>query len=195
MQARNSHWLWNVGPKTGISVAPQKKGWCPAKKKKNSLFYFSFRTLFSFNISPLISLFWTSGDFSLGFQSQCGSLTCVLCCLLIMDSSHSPLVRHLQTSVAHLPVQALMGVELVPHWADRRYNRMRFCASVSMAIHCKDTWFKQSSHLDWKNGKVFSSQRKVREFWTDWKSQGQWHKILENTGKFREFQNNIVCYF
>ena len=40
-------------------------------------------------------------------------------------------------------------------------------------------WRKQSSHSDWKtwkNGKAFSSQGKVREFWTDWKSQGIWDK-------------------
>ena len=42
----------------------------------------------------------------------------------------------------------------------------------------------QGSHSDWKtckNGKAFSSQGKVREFWTDWKSQGKLHKILENS--------------
>ena len=46
----------------------------------------------------------------------------------------------------------------------------------------------QVSHSDWKtwkNGKAFSSQRKVGEFWTDWKSQGKSHKILENSGNLR----------
>ena len=49
----------------------------------------------------------------------------------------------------------------------------------------------QGSHPDWKtwktwkNGKAFSSQGKVREFWTDWKSQGKSHKILENWDKLR----------
>ena len=46
----------------------------------------------------------------------------------------------------------------------------------------------QGSHSDWKtweNGKAFSSQGKVREFWTDWKSQGKPHKILENWDKLR----------
>ena len=52
-------------------------------------------------------------------------------------------------------------------------------------------WFTniQGSHWDWKtwkNGKAFSSQGKVREFWTDWKSQGKPHKILENWGNFRK---------
>ena len=53
----------------------------------------------------------------------------------------------------------------------------------------------QGSHSDWKtwktwkNGKAFSSQGKVREFWWDWKSQG---KVRENhikywkTGNFRQ---------
>ena len=50
----------------------------------------------------------------------------------------------------------------------------------------------QGSHSDWKNwktwknGKAFSSQGKVREFWTDWKSQGKPHQILENWGNFRK---------
>ena len=45
----------------------------------------------------------------------------------------------------------------------------------------------QGSHSDWKtwkNGKAFSSQGKVREFWTDWKSRGKSHKILENWDKY-----------
>ena len=39
-------------------------------------------------------LFWTSND----VQNQGGSLACVLHCLYAVDSSHSPLVRHLLTS-------------------------------------------------------------------------------------------------
>ena len=48
--------------------------------------------------------------------------------------------------------------------------------------------FHRGSHSDWetwKNGKTFSSQGKVREFRTDWKSQGKSHKILESSGNFR----------
>ena len=40
------------------------------------------------------------------------------------------------------------------------------------------------SHTDWKTwttGKTFSS------FCTDWKSQGNFDKILEKSGKFRQF--------
>ena len=43
---------------------------------------------------------------------------------------------------------------------------------------------QQGSHLawrTWKNGKTFSSQGKVQEFLTDWKSRGKSHKILENS--------------
>ena len=46
--------------------------------------------------------------------------------------------------------------------------------------------YLQGSHSDWKtskNGKAFSSQGKVREFRTDWKSQGKSHKILEISEK------------
>ena len=45
--------------------------------------------------------------------------------------------------------------------------------------------YDHGSHMDWKtwkNGKTFSSQGKIREFWTDWKSQGILPKILENGG-------------
>ena len=55
----------------------------------------------------------------------------------------------------------------------------------------------QGSHSDWKtwkNGKAFSSG-KVREFWTDWKSQG---KVRENHTKYwkiLKFEINIIWYF
>ena len=57
-------------------------------------------------VGPLIPLFWTSGDFSPEFQSQGGSLACVLPRLRTTDSWDSPLVRHLLTSwqPAWLPV-------------------------------------------------------------------------------------------
>ena len=67
----------------------------------------------------MISLFWTSGDICPGFQSQGGSLTCILPCLHKMYSSDSPLVCHLLTSsqptlqislFVHVLVQALVGV-------------------------------------------------------------------------------------
>ena len=48
-------------------------------------------------MGPLIPLFWTSGDVSPGFQTQGGSLTCVLCRLHAMNSSDSPLVWYLLT--------------------------------------------------------------------------------------------------
>ena len=54
--------------------------------------------------------------------------------------------------------------------------------------------YKQGSHSDWetwKNGKAFSSQGKVREFWTDWKSQGKSHKILEKWENFRKILFDI----
>ena len=47
---------------------------------------------------PLIPLFRPSGDVCPGFQSQGGSLACVLCRLDAMDSSEAPLGRHLPTS-------------------------------------------------------------------------------------------------
>ena len=40
-------------------------------------------------------------------------------------------------------------------------------------------------HSGFPLGKAFSSQGKVREFWTDWKSQGKSHEILENWDKLR----------
>ena len=61
------------------------------------------------------------------------------------------------------------------------------------------------SHKNWKtrkNGKTFSSQGKVREFWTDWKSQGILPKVLEkcgnftkNTGKVKGILASFYFYF
>ena len=53
-------------------------------------------------------------------------------------------------------------------------------------------WYKDKGKLDLyplenlENWKAFSSQGKVREFWTGWTSQGKSHKILENLGSFRQ---------
>ena len=46
----------------------------------------------------------------------------------------------------------------------------------------------RGSHLDWKNGKAFSSQGILNRL----ENSG---KITQNTGKLREFQTNAVCYF
>ena len=60
---------------------------------------------------------------------------------------------------------------------------------------CRQT---QGSHSDWKtwktwkNGKAFSSQGKVREFWTDWKSQG---KVRENHTKYWKTEINWDKYY
>ena len=59
-------------------------------------------------------------------------------------------------------------------------------------------WQHQGSHSDWKtwktwkNGKAFSSQGKVREFWTDWKSQG---KVRENHTKYWKTQGISDKYY
>ena len=56
----------------------------------------------------------------------------------------------------------------------------------------------QGSHSDWKtwktwkNGKAFSSQGKVREFWTDWKSHG---KVRENHTKYWKTQGIWDKYY
>ena len=54
---------------------------------------------------------------------------------------------------------------------------------------------RRDSHLDWKtweNEKAFSSQGKVKEFWTDWKIQSKFAQKTRNVG---EFQTNVVYYF
>ena len=69
-------------------------------------------------VGLLIPLFWTSGDFCLGFQCQGGSPHLLLCHLHATDFLDSPLVLHLLISrwpscfyhlLAHL--QALVGLE------------------------------------------------------------------------------------
>ena len=73
-------------------------------------------------------------------------------------------------------------------------GRRLLLRTVRILLEC----ILQGFHSDWKNwktwknGKAFSSQGKVREIWTDGKSQGKPHKILENWGYF---QKKIICYF
>ena len=54
-----------------------------SKSKSHSQSKNFFKVLF---VGPLIPLFWTSGNVSPGFQSQGGSLTCVLCHLCAINS-------------------------------------------------------------------------------------------------------------
>ena len=61
-------------------------------------------------LGPLIAPFWISGDICPGFQSQGGSLTCVLPCLHAMDYSYSPLVQHLLTFGQHFRQNFLIHV-------------------------------------------------------------------------------------
>ena len=56
------------------------------------------------------------------------------------------------------------------------------CHSPNPGQYRVPTWTGKPA----KNGKAFSSQGKVREFWTDWKSQGKLNKILENSRNFRQ---------
>ena len=46
--------------------------------------------------------------------------------------------------------------------------------------------------LGLENGKAFSSQGKVGEFLN---RVGKARKIMQNTGKVREFQTNVIYYF
>ena len=72
------------------------------------------------------------------------------------------------------------NLDLYSMWKDS-------CKYVDVSfLLCFIYFIKQGSHSDWKNlGKwegIFQSG----------KSQG---KITQNTGKFREFHTNIICYF
>ena len=49
-------------------------------------------------VGPLIPLFWTFGAVCPEFQTRMDPLSSVLCYLHAIDSSDSPLVRHLLTS-------------------------------------------------------------------------------------------------
>ena len=76
-----------------------------------------------------------------------------------------------------VPWLAWFGLSVV--WSYKRQG-----LKLDECYWSRDSTFLQGSHLDWKtwkNGMAFSSQGKVREFWTDWKSQGKSHKILEKS--------------
>ena len=69
-----------------------------------------------------------------------------------------------------------------------------FCGVSSWILHGS----YHGSHMDWKtwkNGKTFSSQGKVREFWTDWKRQGILPNILEKSGNFSQFLFLVFLWF
>ena len=77
---------------------------------KFSCFFFKIWRIPSLFVGPLIPLLWT------GFQSEGEFLTCVLTCLCAMDSSDSPLVRHLPTSLmANMATKPFLSMYLSIH--------------------------------------------------------------------------------
>ena len=68
------------------------------KYEKQKIFLKKFWRTWVLFVGLQIPLFWTSGDVSPGFQTQGGSLACVLPRLCTMNSWDSPLVWHLLTS-------------------------------------------------------------------------------------------------
>ena len=85
-------------------------------------FFFNFwRTQVLF-VWPLIPLFWTSGDISPGFQSQGGSLACMLHGLFKSCSIDSRNVQHVkwymkQSSLQKSSAQQIFHLaQLVEHW-------------------------------------------------------------------------------
>ena len=91
--------------------------------------------------------------------------------------------------LAHTPSREILDPPLrveenLPHLYNMLMNtQINKCSHLDLK-----TWKNQGSHSDWKtwkNGKAFSSQGKVRKFWTDWTSQGKSHKLLENSGNLR----------
>ena len=69
------------------------------------------------------------------------------------------------------------------------YLKMKIVISLGRAVHrCR----QQGSHWDWKtweNGKAFSSQGKGQGILNRLEKSG---KIIQNTGKLREFEINII---
>ena len=71
---------------------------CTIRKCPLSLKIISFFLKKKEDTSPFVApLFWTSGKFCPGFQSQAGCLDCVLHCLYAINTSDSPLVWQLPT--------------------------------------------------------------------------------------------------
>ena len=78
---------WQHGTRTRNSPNDVHKWWRLSPLGRTSVLF----------LGTVIALFWISGDICPAFQSQGGSLTCVLPCLHAMDYSYSPLVQHLLT--------------------------------------------------------------------------------------------------
>ena len=70
---------------------------------------------------------------------------------------------------------------------------MQILRELSLYLPDFHTWFPPGLEIreNWKNGKAFSSQGKVREFCQDWKSQGILPKILEKQENLNK--KNVFC--
>ena len=106
----------------------------------------------------------------------------------VSQELNSPLRCHVTTELKPLAVlfQWCYCTPVLAQFLKAEVSRLlsldRLVSKIDNVMHF------QGSHSDWKtwkNGKAFSSQGKVREFLTDWKSQGKPHKILENWDKLR----------
>ena len=84
--------------RTTEGVLNTRQAVCLLCSRRRTFLFKTFLGTHVLFVGPLIPLFWTSGDICSGFQSQGGSLACMLPRMRAMDSSNSPLVRHLPTS-------------------------------------------------------------------------------------------------
>ena len=99
------------------------------------IFFWTFLADISPFWGPLIPQFWTSGDIYLWFQSQGGSLACVLPLRFAIDSSDSPLVRHLlNTGLCHGPHGAPRANRLSHSGDDNRLSYFSQTLVSSTAI-------------------------------------------------------------
>ena len=92
------------------------------------------------------------------------------------------LVPRPSISLSYAPAKSIFTFFLVKIWIQRfRFYIFYYEARL---------WFPLGLENQ-ENGKAFSSQGKVRGFWTDWKRL----EIAQSTGKLRELQTNVIYYF
>ena len=104
-----------------------------------------------------------------------------------------------------IDVSNIIQASEVFHQTNKIEDREKTLDTIVQVMHRYPLWFMPFfvnymvptwTGKPGKMGKTFSTQGKVRGFWTDWKSQGIIPKILEKWGlKYWKSEENLAIFF